>query len=135
MDLFKEVLPSILSTKQYQIQCEEDEKKYDAFMVNRALSFHKDCVLYANEMNINFHLDKKLQYDFLFHGIKKGKRPYQKWIKPDFIENLSNVKEYFGYSDQKAKEALRILSDQDLEDISKKLEKGGQQKTNSKNPK
>lgn len=135
MDLFKEVIPSILQTKQYQIQTEDDEKSFDIFMTNRALSHHMDCVLYANEMNTNYHIDKKLQYDFLFHSIKKAKRPYQKWVKSTNIENLSLIKEYYGYSNEKAKDALRILKSEDIEYIISKLDKGGcDKKLNSKKP-
>lgn len=135
MDLFKDVIPSILQTKKYQINSEDDEKKLDIFMTNRALSHYIDCVLYANEMNINFDLDKKLQYDFLFHSIRKYKRPYEKWVKKVSNDDLSSIKEYFKYSNEKAKEVLRILSPEQVSDIKSKLEKGGIVKNGAKNSK
>ncbi len=80
-DLFKEIIPSILQTKQYALLTEQDEKSYSSFMVNRALSFHRDTVLLANEMNRYTTLDNKLKYDFLLNIVRASKRPYSKWHK------------------------------------------------------
>ncbi len=80
-DLFKEIIPSILQTKQYALLTEQDEKSYSAFMVNRALSFHRDTVLLANEMNKYPNLDNKLKYDFLLNIVRASKRQYSKWHK------------------------------------------------------
>ena len=80
-DLFREIIPSILQTKEDVLLTEQDEKSYSPFMVNRALSYHKDTVLYANEMNSYPNLDKKLQYDFYINIIRASKRPYSKWHK------------------------------------------------------
>ena len=63
MDLFKDIIPSILQTKQY-ILTPENEKEYEPYITNRALSQHNDIILYVNEMNLYSHLDKKMQYDF-----------------------------------------------------------------------
>ena len=71
------------------------EKAYAPFMVNRALSYFMDTVLFANEMNVNHHLDSKLQYHFLINIIKKKKR-FSKWLKPTEVENLELIKEYYG---------------------------------------
>ena len=100
------------------------EKKYSPFIVNKALYPFPDTILLANEMNINNHLDSKLQFDFLLNSIRPRKR-FAPWLKTSKIDNLDLVKEYFGYSDQKAKDALTLLTDDDLELIRSKLNKGG----------
>ena len=78
------------------------EEKYSAFMVNRGLSYFQDTVCIANEMNINHHLDSRLQNDFLINIIRKKKR-FSKWNKPEVVSDLEVVKEYYGYSNEKAK--------------------------------
>jgi hypothetical protein len=123
-DLFKEIIPSILQTKEYALLTEQDEKSYSAFMVNRALSFHRDTVLLANEMNKFTTLDNKLKYDFLINIVRAQKRQYSKWHKKVQSSDLSAVKEYYGYSDAKAEEALKILSDDQISEIKKQLYKG-----------
>jgi len=123
-DLFKEVIPSILQTKQYALLTEQDEKTYSSFMVNRALSFHRDTVLFANEMNKYSSLDNKLKYDFLLNIVRASRRPYSKWHKKAKDSDLELVKEYYGYSDAKAAEALKILSDGQIAAIKKQLYKG-----------
>jgi hypothetical protein len=123
-DLFKELIPSILQTKEYALLTEQDEKSYSSFMVNRALSFHRDTILQANEMNKYPNLDNKLKYDFLINIIRAQKRPYSKWHKKAQSRDLSVVKEYYGYSDAKAEEALKILSDDQIAAMKKQLYKG-----------
>ena len=123
-DLFKEVIPSILQTKEYALLTEQDEKSYSSFMVNRALSFHRDTVLFANEMNRYSTLDNKLKYDFLLNIVRASKRPYSKWHKKAKDSDLELVKEYYGYSDAKAAEALKILSDDQIAAIKEQLYKG-----------
>ena len=123
-DLFKEIIPSILQTKEYALLTEQDEKTYSAFMVNRALSFHRDTVLFANEMNKFSNLDNKLKYDFLLNIVRAQKRPYSKWHKKAKNSDLVAVKEYYGYSDAKAEEALKILDDAQIELIKEQLYKG-----------
>ena len=100
------------------------EKKYSPFIVNKAVYPFPDTVLLVNEMNQCHYLDNRLQFDFLLNSIRPRKR-YAPWLKASKIDNLELVKEYFGYSDQKAKDALKILSDDDLEYIQDKLNKGG----------
>jgi len=124
-DLFKEIVPSILQTKQDVLRDELDQKDYKPFVVNRALSYHLDCVLYANEMNKNHLIDAKLQYHYLLNTIRSMKRKFQPWQKFDQDKNLDCVKEYFGYSNSKAKEALRILSEEQIAYIKTKIDKGG----------
>ena len=123
-DLFKEIIPSILQTKEYALLTEQDEKSYSSFMVNRALSFHRDTVLLANEMNLYPNLDNKLKYDFLLNIVRAQKRQYSKWHKKASNSDLSLIKEYYGYSDAKAEEALKVLSDHQIAEIKKQLYKG-----------
>lgn len=124
-DLFKEIIPSILQTKKDVL---ETEKDYVPFLVNRSLSYHMDCILYANQMNMNHSLPQKLQYQYLLNTVRPMKRKFEKWQKASVVKDLECVKEYFGYSDEKAKEALRILSDEDITLIKEKIEKGGVKK-------
>jgi len=124
-DLFKEIVPSILQTKKNVFQDEFDYKDYTPFVVNRALSYHIDCVLYANEMNINSGIDKDMQYQYLLNTIRPVKRKFSPWQKSQVMKDLECVKVYFGYSNEKAKEALRILNDEQIADIRSKTTKGG----------
>lgn len=123
-DLFKEVIPSILKTKQHVIT-ENNEGDYVPFVVNRYLSFHYDCVLYANQMNMHNNADKLLQYHYLINNVRGYRRPFQKWLKKETVDNLNLVKEYYNYSNEKAKEAMSILTDDQINEIKKKLDKGG----------
>lgn len=100
------------------------EKDYVPFMANRALSYFSDTVGMANEMNMRHHADKKLQFEFLLNIVRPKKR-FSKWEKKNSGGDLALVKEYFGYSDTKALQALTILSDEDIRIIRTKLEKGG----------
>jgi len=126
-DLFKEVIPSILQTKKNVLVDDYDIKEYkkQAYMVNRSLSYHMDCVLYANEMNINSSIDPDMQYQYLLNTIRSMKRKFQPWQKSETEKDLECVKQYFGYSNEKAKEALRILNDEQLAEIKTKTAKGG----------
>lgn len=123
-DLFKEVIPSILQTKQPFLLTEQDERDYSPFMVNRALSYHRDTALLANEMNKYPSLDKKLQADFLLNIVRASKRPYSKWHKKAKSSDLDIVKEYYGYSDAKASEVLKILNDDQITHLKEQLYKG-----------
>jgi hypothetical protein len=100
------------------------EKSYNSFMVNRGLSYFKDTVLFANEMNRHHHLDSRLQFDFLINIIRKRKR-FSKWIKPDTLSDVEVVKEYYGYSNQKARQVLTLLTSEQINDLKKKVYKGG----------
>lgn len=124
-DLFKDIIPSILQTKKAVL---ETEKDYVPFLVNRALSYHMDCILYANQMNMNHGIAPKLQYQYLLNTVRPMKRKFEKWQKASVVKDLDCVKEYFGYSNEKAKEALRILSNEQITLIKEKLEKGGVKK-------
>ena len=100
------------------------ERKYPAYVVNRCLSSFTDTVLYANEMNKNSHLPPKMQYDFFINSVKPRKR-FSPWARKDSIDYLDIVKEYYGYNDDKALQALRILTKDQLDKISYLLRKGG----------
>jgi hypothetical protein len=123
-DLFKDVIPSILQTKKHVVTS-ENESDYVPFVVNKALSFHYDCVMWANEMNLRPNTDGLLQFHYLINKVRGYRRPFQKWQKRETLENLELVKEYFNYSNEKAKEALNILSDDQIIEIRKRLNKGG----------
>jgi hypothetical protein len=100
------------------------ESNYPPFLINKCFSLHIDTILYSNEMNKNYHLDKKLQYDFYINSLKPRKR-YSPWIKKQTIENIELVQEYYGYSYKKAIESLNVLSNDDLKQMKKLLNKGG----------
>jgi hypothetical protein len=123
-DLFKEIIPSILQTKK-SVVSEDNKRDYVPFVVNKALSFHYDCIMYANQMNMNPNIDIILQYQYYLNSIRSYKRPFQKWIKRETIADLDLVKEYYNISTEKAKEALSILTEDQLNIIRKKLDKGG----------
>ena len=120
-------LKSINATKKNIMVDDITEKEYNAFIINRGLSFFPDTVLYANEMNLNHHLDSRLQYDFLINIIKKKKR-FTKWVKPQEIANLEVIKEYYGYSNEKAKSVLSLLNNGQMEELKKRIYKGGKLK-------
>lgn len=123
-DLFKDWIPSILQTKKY-IMTPENEKEYVPYVVNRAISQNNDCILFVNEMNILYNLDKKLQYDYFINILKAKKRKYQKWYKATESTDINAIKEYYDYSSEKAKDALRILSAEQLKYIKEIINKGG----------
>ena len=107
------------------------EKDYIPLLINRGLSFFQDTVIQVNEMNRLHFLDNKLQFDYLLNNIRPRKR-WSKWLKPDKIDNLELVKEYFGFGNEKAKEALEVLKNENIEDIKSKLAKGGMEKSNER---
>lgn len=115
---------AINSSKQDLLKESESEKYYPAFMVNKALSYFPDTLLYANEMNRHHHLDGKLQFYFFLNSIRPAKR-FAKWVKKQEDNDLTAVMEYYGYGPEKAKSALSILSSDQLITIKQKLEKGG----------
>jgi hypothetical protein len=100
------------------------KKDYAPYIINRCLSGTIDTLMYANEMNKNHSLDKKLQYDFFINTVRTRKR-YSPWIKQEKIKELEVVKSYYGYSNEKAKQALRILSKEQINFIKTKIETGG----------
>lgn len=123
-DLFKDIIPSIQQTKKVVIAA-ENERDYVPFVVNRSISFHLDMLMAANQMNMLPMADNLLQYQYLLNTVRAYKRPFQKWQKRETVENLDAVKEYYNYSNEKAKDALSILSNAQIEQIKKNLNKGG----------
>jgi hypothetical protein len=93
------------------------EKKYPPFIINKCLSMHYDCIASANEMNGYHFLDKKIQFHFLINSIRKKKRFGGKWLSQTKLKNLEYVKEYYGYSNEKARQALNILTEQQIDVI------------------
>ena len=104
---------------------ELDFKEYKPFLVNRSLSYQLDCVLYANEMNLWPSIDPDMQYQYLLNSIRPMKRKFSPWQKSKNDENIDCVKTYFGYSNQKAKDALLILTDEQIAEIKRRTDKGG----------
>ena len=121
----KDWLNSINYTKKNLI--DEDpsvEREYSPYIINRCLSGHLDCILSVNEMNKYNFLPKKIQYDF-FINILRSKKRFSPWLRKDTIKDLDLVKRYYGYSNEKAKQALRILTQEQLNFIKSKFEIGG----------
>ena len=117
----KDWLNSINFTKQ---DLSEDIKEYTPYIINRCLSGHIDCVLFANEMNRYNFLDKDMQYSFYLNSLRKKKR-FSPWIRKDKVKDLECVKQYYGYSNEKASQALKILNKEQLNFIKQRLEIGG----------
>ena len=115
------------SKKNIMVEDSEAEKHYPPFIVNKCLSSFTDTILFANEMNKCSHIDKRLQYDFFINSLKPRKR-FSPWLKKETLEHLELVKEYYGYSHNKALAALRILTKSEIEQIKKLLYKGGSTK-------
>jgi len=122
----KDYLKSINRTKEKLMDNDDElwEKKYPPFIINKCLAPFPDTVHLVNEMNVNHHLDSKLQYDFLLNSLRPRER-YTPWLKAKKIKNLDYVKEYYGYSNEKAKTVLDILTKDQLKLIKEKLYKGG----------
>ena len=115
----------ILQGKKQLIVDELTEKEYNPFIVNRSLSYHKDCVLYANEMNKRHFIDKKCQFDFFINTIRSQKRPFAKWIKSEKSDDIECIKTIYGFSDLKAREAYRLLSKEQIQQLKEKTSTGG----------
>ena len=120
-------LKAINETKEDVMLTPEDERKYSPFIENRGLSFFMDTIFQVNERNRNYHLEARLQFDYLLNSVRKKKR-YSKWLKPEKLQDLDVVKEYYGFGNEKAKDALRILSEDQLAFIKDKLNQGGAEK-------
>jgi len=122
----KEYLNSINLTKENLMDGDDPmwEKKYTPYVINKCLAPFHDTINLINEMNMRHHLDNKLQYDFLLNTIRSRKR-YEPWLKVEKLKDLEYVKEYYGYSNEKAKVALDILNDEQITTIKNSLNKGG----------
>lgn len=115
---------AINENKQDLIVDEWSERQYNPYIINKGLSYGADTVIQANEMNSRTHLDKKLQFDFLRHIIKRRKR-YNKWLKAEKIDAIEVLKQYYGYSSAKAQECVTLLSHHQIDTLKQKLKKGG----------
>ena len=126
----KDYLNAINFTKENLLDTEDTtlEKKYPPYIINKCLSMHYDCIAQANEMNGYHFLDKKVQFNFLINSIRKNKRFGGKWLSQTKLKNLEYIKEYYGYSNEKAKQAIDILTVEQIEEIKQSLTKGGRTK-------
>ena len=114
-----------INNKQNIIRDDLDEKAYLPYMINHSFSYFPDTVLLANEMNINHHLDNKPQNDFFLGVIRKNPKRFSKWNKVKYDEDFKAIKEYYQYSNEKARSALLLLSEDQISIIKKKINKGG----------
>jgi hypothetical protein len=117
----KDWLNSINFTKE---DLSEDIKTYPPYIINRCLSGHVDCIMFANEMNKYHFLDKDMQYSFYLNSLRKKKR-FSPWLRKDNIKDLECVKKYYGYSNEKAYQTLKILTKEQIDFIKQRLETGG----------
>jgi len=115
---------SINYTKQDVMEDDRAERGYNSFLVNRSLSYFPDSVAAANVVNRYHHLDNKLQYHFLINIIRKRKR-FSKWMKPKTESDIEVIKEYYAYSNEKARQILSLLSPEQITIIKQKVNKGG----------
>ena len=121
----KDWLNSINFTKEDLVKdCGESIKEYAPYIVNKCLSGHIDTILFANEMNMHHQLDKDMQYSFYLNSLRKRKR-FSPWLRKDKITDLECVKKYYGYNNEKASQALKILTKEQLTFIKKRLDIGG----------
>ncbi len=123
MDVFKEILPAIMNIKTPRRL--PPDAGYNPFLINRALSYHFDCILHANAMNMVHALDKEMQFDYYINSIRSKKRSFKRWHKRPKEEAVAAVMEYYKYSRIKAEEALNVLSNDQIDEIKKRISKGG----------
>ena len=115
---------AISHTKIDLMEQDNAESQYKPYVINKGLSFYPDTVIQANEMNSRPHLDKRMQFNFLINIIRSKKR-YSKWLKPEKLNDLEVVQEYYGYSKEKARQVLPLLSDEQINYIKLRIKKGG----------
>ena len=123
----KDYLKAINETKENLLDTNDItwEKKYPPYVINRCMSMFYDTVMHSNEMNGLHFLPKRMQFHYFINSIRKKRRFGGKWLSQTKLKNLALIKEYYGYSNSKAKEALNILSKNQIENIKIKLTKGG----------
>ena len=119
-----EYLKAINETKKDIMVDDIAEKGYNSYMVNRGLSYFHDTVVIANEMNRYHHIDNRLQFDFYINIVRKRKR-FSKWLKPETVSDVEVVKEYYGYNNEKSRQALSLLTSEHINELRKKVYKGG----------
>ena len=120
-----DMVNSVSDTKKNLLEEDaENIKTYEPYLVNKSLSYHNDALMYANEMNRNFFIDKDMQYNFYINILRKRKR-FSSWIKKEKVDDLECIKSYYNYSNEKALQALKILSEVQINFIKKQLDTGG----------
>ena len=124
MTELKDWLNSINFNKENLMEDPSVIKDYAPYIINRCLSGNLDCIMFVNEMNKYSFLDKDMQYIFYLNTLRKKKR-FSPWLRKDKVTDLLCVKEYYGYSNEKASQALKILSPQQLDYIKQRLDTGG----------
>ena len=120
----KDWLNSINFNKENLMEDPDAKKDYSPYIINRCLSGNLDCIMFVNEMNINHHLDKDLQYSFYLNTLRKKKR-FSPWLRKEKVTDLEIIKQYYGYSNEKASQALKILTPEQIKFIKQRLETGG----------
>jgi hypothetical protein len=121
----KDWLNSINFTKENLMEQDPTTvKEYAPYIINKCLSGQIDTILFANEMNMNHQLDKDMQYSFYLNSLRKRKR-FSPWLRKDKVQDLECVKRYYGYSNEKALQALKILNKSQLNFIKQRFETGG----------
>ncbi len=109
------------------------EKEYAPFIINKCLSGNLDAIMFVNEMNQYHFLPKKMQYDFYINALRKSKNRYSPWLNKENIENIQYIKKYYGYNNEKAKQALKLLTEDQIKYIKSLYQIGGNTQSNSKN--
>ena len=121
----KDWLNSINFNKENLIKENPDiVKQYPPYIINRCLSGHIDCILYTNEMNIHHQLDKDMQYSYYLNTLRKRKR-FSPWLRKEKVTDLECIKKYYGYSNEKASQVLKILTQEQINFIKHRLDTGG----------
>ena len=120
----KDWLNSINFNKENLMEDPAVKKDYPPYIINRCLSGHLDCIMFANEMNKYSFLDKDMQYSFYLNTLRKKKR-FSPWLRKDKVTDLEIIKQYYGYSNEKASNALKILTPEQIKFIKKRLDVGG----------
>ena len=121
----KDWLNSINLTKENLLETDPTSKNsYPPYIINRCLSGHLDCIMFANEMNKYSFLDKDMQYSFYLNTLRKKKR-FSPWLRKDKVTDLEIIKQYYGYSNEKASQALKILTPEQIKFIKQRLDTGG----------
>ena len=124
MTELKDWLNSINFNKENLMEDPDAKKDYSPYIINRCLSGNLDCIMFVNEMNINHHLDKDLQYSFYLNTLRKKKR-FSPWLRKDKVTDLEIIKQYYGYSNEKASQALKISTPEQIKFIKQRLDTGG----------
>lgn len=102
----------------------ENANEYNIYLTNKAFSYHVDTIFIANRINEYPFISKKMHYDYLYNSIRSRRR-FADWNKYEEDEDLELIKNYYNYNTHRAKEALRLLTKEDLKEIKNYLDTGG----------